>query len=78
MPDNTLEALLHLLRYLIYVDKSWQCSRHKCLFCPYYSLNNGFDKNCCELKDTEKLQIICREAEKIKFEEGEYHDLQEL
>lgn len=78
MNDNTLESLLHLLRYLIYVDKSWQCSRTRCMFCPYYSLNNGYEKNCSELKDTEKLAIICREAEKIEFEEGKYHDLQEL
>ena len=78
MNENTLESLLHLLRYLIFVDKSWQCSRYRCSFCPYYSLNNGYEKNCSELKDTEKLAIICREAEKITFEEGEYHDLQEL
>ena len=78
MNDNTLEALLHLFRYLILVDKSWQCSRYRCKFCPYYSLNNEYGKNCSELKDTEKLAIICREAEKIEFEEGENHDLQEL
>lgn len=78
MSENTLDSLLHLLRYLIFVDKSWQCSRSRCRLCPYFSLNNGYEKNCSELKDTEKLAIICREAEKITFEEGEYHDLQEL
>lgn len=78
MNENTLDSLLHLLRYLIFVDKAWQCSRSRCLYCPYYSLNNGTGKNCSELKDSEKLAIICKKAEKITFAEGEYHDLQEL
>ena len=44
----------------------------------YYSINNGYNKNCSELKDSEKLAIFCKQAEKIEFEEGEYHDLKQL
>ena len=76
--NNDLESLLQLLRYSIMIHKLYECSRSRCELCPYYSLNNGYDKNCSDLKDSEKLAIFCREAEKIKFEEGEMHDLSKL
>lgn len=78
MNELTHEALVKLLTFSIDTHKSYCCRLFRCSFCPYYSLNNGYEKNCSELKDSEKLKIICREAEKIKFEEGENHDLQEL
>ena len=78
MITNNYDALLHILHYSIMIHKLYECSRSQCPLCPYFSQNNGFNKDCSELKDSEKLEIFCREAEKIEFEEGEYHDLQQL
>ena len=79
MNENTYDGLLHILRYSIMIHKLYECSRsRRCELCPYYSLNNGYNKNCSELKDSEKLAIFCKQAEKIEFEEGEYHDLKQL